>query len=59
MILVNVPHIAGWLLLYFASSLTDLYIAGKFDFSCQTLSQLNISSFSNAAVLLGLGVGQY
>lgn len=30
MILVNAPHILGWLLLYYASSITDLYIAGKF-----------------------------
>jgi MFS family permease len=29
MILVNAPHIAGWLLLYYASSLTHLYLAGK------------------------------
>lgn len=29
MILVNAPHIMGWLLLYYASSITDLYIAGK------------------------------
>lgn len=28
MILVNAPHILGWLLLYYASSITDLYIAG-------------------------------
>lgn len=33
MILVNAPHIMGWLLLYYASSLTDLYIAGKSLFS--------------------------
>lgn len=29
MILVNAPHIAGWLLLYYATSLTDLYVAGE------------------------------
>lgn len=27
MILVTIPHIIGWLLLYYASSLTDLYVA--------------------------------
>lgn len=31
MILVNAPHIAGWLLLYYATSITDLYVAGNFD----------------------------
>lgn len=29
MILVNAPHIMGWLLLYYATSITDLYVAGK------------------------------
>lgn len=29
MILVNIPHIIGWLLLHNASSVTQLYIAGK------------------------------
>lgn len=27
MILVNIPHIIGWTLLYYASSLTEIYIA--------------------------------
>lgn len=30
MILVNVPHIMGWLLLHYAGSIKDLYIAGRF-----------------------------
>jgi MFS family permease len=28
MILVNIPHIIGWAMLHYASSLTELYIAG-------------------------------
>jgi MFS family permease len=27
MILVNIPHIIGWLMLYYAASLTEMYIA--------------------------------
>lgn len=34
MILVNVPHIAGWLLLYYATSITDLYVAGEVSICC-------------------------
>lgn len=30
MILVNFPHIVGWLLLHYATSVTQLYIAGEF-----------------------------
>lgn len=43
MILVNIPHIIGWFLLYNASSITELFIAGEYhhnhyhdddDFAC-------------------------
>lgn len=60
MILVNIPHIIGWTMLHYASSLTELYIAGNL-FMSKTFndffSHFNLFTTFFIAVLLGLGVG--
>lgn len=57
MILVNIPHIIGWTMLHYASSLTELYIAGKTECSISVhcnwhdlvhLSKKNYSDFTGA-----------